>query len=94
MEKLNFNCNIEKNIVYENQIINFELSVMKRGKLIGSINQIYRKKRYEDYFDPEKTYLMTPHSRSLPKKKAFYINKKQERKKSSSKTRKSITFKR
>ena len=42
---------------------------MKKGKLLGSMNQIHRKKRYEDYFDPEKTYLMTPHSRSLPKKK-------------------------
>ena len=30
----------------------FELSVMKKGKLLGSINQISRKKRYEDYFDP------------------------------------------
>ena len=66
---------------------------MKKGKLIGSINHIYRKRRYEDYFDPEKTYLMTPHSRSLPKKKPFYINKKQDRKKSYNKTRKSITFK-
>ena len=66
-----------ESIVLYLSINKFELSVMKKGKLIGSINQVNRKKRYEDYFDAEKTYLMTPHSRSLPKKKPFFNNKKQ-----------------
>lgn len=65
---------------------------MKKGKLLNSVNQINRKKRYEDYFDPEKTYLMTPHSRSLPKKKPFFGNKK-EKKKSATKRRNSIIMK-
>ena len=61
------------------KLIFFELSVMKKAKLVGSLNQVVKRKRYEDYFDAERTYLMTPHSRSLPKKKSFFNNKKQER---------------
>lgn len=38
----------------------------------ASSNHIHRIKKYQDYFDAEKTYFMTPHSRSLPKKKAFF----------------------
>lgn len=43
-----------------------------RNALNQSSNHINRIKRYQDFFDAEKTYFMTPHSRSLPKKKAFF----------------------
>ena len=66
---------------------------MKKGKLLGSMNQIHRKKRYEDYFDPEKTYLMTPHSRSLPKKKPYTGLKKTTKRKSLNKRKNSIPHK-
>ena len=40
-----------------------------KGALNISTNHINRMKRYQEYFDHEKTFAMTPHSRSLPKKK-------------------------
>jgi hypothetical protein len=43
-----------------------------KNGLNTSSNHINRIKRYQDFFDAEKTYFMTPHSRSLPKKKTFF----------------------
>jgi hypothetical protein len=45
--------------------------VKDKYALNSSSNHINRMKRYQDFFDAEKTYFMTPHSRSLPKKKIF-----------------------
>lgn len=63
---------------------------MKRNKLqpqAGSTNQMARRKKYEDYFDPNKTYMMTPHSRSIPKKKSLFqsTNRKNQQKKGTQK---------
>ena len=45
---------------------------MRREKaaLNVSTNHINRMKRYQEYFDHDKTFVMTPHTRSLPKKKS------------------------
>lgn len=59
----------------------------------GSLNHLNRIKRYNDYFDAEKTYFMTPHSRSLPKRKVVIKDKssiKQSSKKPANKRRESI----
>jgi len=59
----------------------------------GSLNHLNRIKRYNDYFDAEKTYFMTPHSRSLPKKKIFFKNRssiRQSSKKPGNRRRESI----
>lgn len=47
---------------------------MPKQKGVNNIssNHLTRIKKYQDYFDQEKTYYMTPHARSLPKKKPFF----------------------
>jgi hypothetical protein len=47
------------------------MSKYKKG-ITSSSNHINRLKRYQEYFDAEKTYYMTPNSRSLPRKKQFF----------------------
>lgn len=60
----------------------------------SSANHIHRIKKYQEFFDAEKTYFMTPHSRSLPKRKAFFKEStKLSNKKPSKSKREPVTIK-
>ena len=42
----------------------------ERAVLNGSSNHINRIKKFQEYFEHDKSFAVTPHSRSLPKKKS------------------------
>ena len=63
-----------------------------KGALNISTNHINRMKRYQEYFDHDKTYAITPHSRSLPKKKSHH-QPKPSNKKTNKKRRDSVNIK-
>lgn len=67
---------------------------MRREKpgLNVSTNHINRMKRYQEYFEHEKSFAVTPHSRSLPKKKPQPLPK-QSNKKVVKKRRDSVNLK-